>query len=240
MPKTSIPDLSGLSDDAILAMNAAAGEIGAAMHAAYRANSNVVWDFLRFEQQVLPDHHYPDDNVYDPESGSQYYYHSHRADEHGHFHCFIMHGGLPDTAKPIPDQRLDMRDPDFTDPFAHLVAISMDEFGHPQGLFTTNRWVTQEVVYPADQIIALLDQFQIDHTFPAWSTNRWLTAMVALFRPQIESLIWARESEFKRLSEKSPNGVVYEDTSHEILSFAKINVTEQVKAVTSERERRQL
>lgn len=231
-------DLSELSDATILAMHAAAGEASAAMHAAHRANSNVVWDFLRFEKEVAPERHYPDDNAFDPESGSQYYYHMHRPGEHGHFHCFIMHDGLPETAEPVPDQDLHLRDPGFTDPFAHLIAISMDEFGHPKGLFTTNRWVTQEVIYPADQIIALLDRFRIDHTFPAWSTNRWLTAMIVLFRPQIESLIRAREATFGALREAHPDRVVYEDTDNEILSFAKIDIAEHSGAVAAEHARR--
>lgn len=59
--------------------------------------------------------------VYDRDSQAQYYYHAHREGdlEHGHFHTFIR-------------------------AIAQLIAVSMDAWGQPIGLFVGNRWVTGE------------------------------------------------------------------------------------------------
>ena len=48
------------------------------------------------------------------------------------------------------------------DKISHLVAISMDKWGLPIGLFTTNRWVTAENWYEAADVVAMLDCFDID------------------------------------------------------------------------------
>ena len=41
------------------------------------------------------------------------------------------------------------------DAISHLIAISMDAWGDPIGLFATNRWVTDETWYPAEMVIAM-------------------------------------------------------------------------------------
>ena len=236
----SFVDLTSASDTELLNMRAAAADVREAMWATYRADTSVVGELLRHEETFEFHDHYPDDDARDPESGSQYYYHWHRDGEHGHFHCFIMEAGLPDHMAPIPDQRLDLRDPDFTETFSHLIAISMDDQGHPQALFTTNRWVTQDVIFPAEQIIGLLDRFSINHTFPSWATNRWLTAMIVLFRKHIEKLIRQREKEFERLAAEEPGTVIFENTDHEVLSEVSISIDEHVEAIDSECQRRGL
>ena len=90
---------------------------------------------------------------------------------------------LPDYAPPG----------DANDALSHLVAISMDKYGLPIKLFTTNRWVTGETWYRAPDVVAMLDRFEMDLAQPSWPVNRWLTAMVRLFRPQIASLLDERD-----------------------------------------------
>src|SRR5262245_4735175 len=50
--------------------------------------------------------HYPKDEVYDPASHAQYFYHVHPADrrpprEHGHFHTFLRAEGMPSGVVPL-------------------------------------------------------------------------------------------------------------------------------------------
>ena len=67
---------------------------------------------------------------------------------------------------------------------ARLVAISMSRPGFPVGLFTTNRGVTDETLYPADDVIRMMDRFQVDHTFPWLAVNRWIPATLDIDVPQ--------------------------------------------------------
>ena len=52
----------------------------------------------------------------------------------------------------------------------------------------TNRWVTAEAWYKAEDVIAMLEQFKMDHGFPSWPVNLMISEMLVLFRPQIEGL----------------------------------------------------
>jgi len=50
--------------------------------------------------------HYPEGDVYDPDSHAQYYYHAHPpqlrgGDEHGHFHTFLRPRGMPSGTMPL-------------------------------------------------------------------------------------------------------------------------------------------
>jgi hypothetical protein len=137
--------------------------------------------------------HYPPGDVYDQETHSQYYYHTHpvelRGGEHGHFHTFLRPKGMPKGVRPI----------------------SMDRAGYPTRLFTTNRWVTGEAWYDAEGVIRMLDRFEIDHARPSWPTNRWVTGMIRLFRPQIAALIHERDQGVARWAAQHPGENVYED-----------------------------
>ena len=60
------------------------------------------------------------------------------------------------TASPqAPPLKLGRRDE-----VSHLVAIALDYAGEPIRLFTTNRWVTGETWYRADDVIKMLDCFK--------------------------------------------------------------------------------
>ena len=69
----------------------------------------------------------------------------------------------------------------------------MDGYGFPASLFTTNRWVTAEAWYPAEQVIRMLDRFVVDHAFPSLPVNRWISAIFVLYRPHIEALLKKRD-----------------------------------------------
>lgn len=76
---------------------------------------------------------------------------------------------------------------------SHTIATSMNRAGYPVRLFTTNRWITADNWYAADDVVKMLDLFVMDLAWQSWPTNMWVTAMLCLFRPQIIKLIKNRD-----------------------------------------------
>jgi hypothetical protein len=72
-----------------------------------------------------------------------------------------------------------------------------------------------------DDVIRMLDRFEVDHANPSWPANRWLTAMLRLFRPQIEALILARDAALADWARTHPGKDVFEDRELEITSQAR-------------------
>lgn len=233
----SPPSLDDLDTAELRRMCEAANEIDECLRVLRKARLNVVGEVLKGQSPFVQMTHYPQGDVYDAETHSQYYYHAHREAEHGHFHCFLRAGGMPDGATPAADPETQGW-PEGDNAIAHLVAISMDRFGTPIRLFTTNRWVTAETWYPAADVTRMIDRFAVDHAHPSWPTNRWLTAMVRLFRPEIAALIEARDRVFADHAERHPDRDPWEDRALETLSEIPIGVAaqrERVLAALAER-----
>lgn len=195
-----------------------------------KTNSNVVAEVLRGQGKFYELDHYPKGDVYDSETRSQFYYHSHREKEHGHFHTFLREEGMPKDCRPIKQSKADFMN-ERDDNLSHLIAISMNQAGFPIGLFTTNRWVTADNWYVADDVIMMLDRFEMDLAWPSWPTNIWVTAMVRLFRPQIEELVRERDGAVADWRKKHPKSDVFEDRGCGITSTRKISVAAQIKRV---------
>jgi hypothetical protein len=227
-----IASLASRSTYRLKDMSAAADAVLEALRVLGKAGTNPVAQVLRHQGDFLELDHYPKGDVYDEETGSQYYYHAHRAEtgEHGHFHIFMRAGGIPTGVEPMPYTGREER-PLGSDAIAHLIAISMDRTGLPVGLFTTNRWVTGETFYAAPDVIAMLDRFEIDHAYPCLATNRWITGLLRLFRPQIEALLWQRDERIFRFQRQHPDVDVFEARSLEIMSELKIDIDEQAAHV---------
>ena len=145
--------------------------------------------------------------------------------------------GMPENCKPKQIDGFEYPEGP-NDALSHLVAFSMDEFGFCQRLFTTNRWVTGEVWYDAEDAISMLDGFVIDHAQPSWPVNRWVSGMMVLYRPQIEDLIRQRDRTVAQWLEQHPDGDVYEDRNLEVTSTEDITVVEQMRAIGDELGRR--
>ena len=197
-----------------------------------KATANVVGQCLANQGTFFEMDHYPSGDVYDDETHSQYYYHSHRPEggEHGHFHTFLRAKGMPDGVKTI-DYKGDEEVPTGDEALAHLVAIGMNQPGQPISMFSVNRWVTGETFYPADDTIAMLDHFKMDHTFPCLAVNQWITALLILFRPQIEALLIERDRVIKNWAALHIGVDVYEDRELEVTGFLNINIADQIKAI---------
>ena len=204
---------------------------------------NIVGELIKTGSAFYEWSHYPEGDVYDRNSHAQFYYHAHPKDEqrdwaeHGHFHTFLRPSGMPAGSKPFPIEGFDYPEGP-NDALSHLVAVSMDEYGFAQRLFTTNRWVTGEVWYDGETVVRMLENFIIDHAQPSWPVNRWISGMIVLYRPQIEQLVRLRDVAIREWHEKHPDRDVYEDRELEVTSTIDIRVEEQIRAITEELGRR--
>ena len=201
-----------------------------------KTEDNIVGEILKDQGTFYEWNHYPDGDIYDFETHSQYYYHAHppeeRSGEHGHFHTFLRPDGMPPGITPalVPDFKMPE---DEDDALSHLAGVSMDQKGLPIKLFTTNRWVTGEVWYTAKDVCRLLNYFNIDLAHPSWPVNRWITGMVTLFRPQIRELLYMRDVAVAAWQEKYPDDSVYEDRNLEVTSEMEVDIDGQIQAVTA-------
>jgi hypothetical protein len=224
------PDLGPLPRARRRIMLAAAREILACQRALERVDRNVVGEVLRGHGTFYENEHYPPDDVFDRETHSQYYYHTHRGleGEHGHFHTFLRLAGMPRGARPIV-YRGEEAWPAGEDVLSHLIGISMDGAGHAIGLFTANRWVTGDNWYPAPAVVRMLDRFAIDHADPSWPANRWITAMFRLFRPHMAALLHRRDEMVAMWAATHPGIDVYEDRRLELTSWMPISIAAETE-----------
>jgi hypothetical protein len=211
----------------------AAQEVRRCQRALAKAGLNVVGELLKGHDGFYEMNHYPDGDVYDRDSHAQYYYHAHREGgmEHGHFHTFIRGQGIPAELQPLSAPEASEPWPSGDEAIAHLIAVSMDAWGQPIGLFACNRWVTGETWYPAEAVKQMLPSFSIDHAHPSWPTNLWLTALLQLFRPQIEALLEHRDRVIDAWRAAHPRQDVFEDRALEITGYLPISVDAWVEAL---------
>lgn len=220
-----------------------------------RAGTAPVAALLRSAEPIKEWRHYPESDVFDPATHAQYFYHAHAAGdrdaaEHGHFHTFLRAAGIPFGIRPLVMPELAIADSSAApagplvpsaprrhdgeggDPWTHLIALSMDRSGRPRGLFTTNRWVTDETWYRAGDVAALLDRFVVGAVPPEPLINRWLTAAVGLFRPQIIELLEARDAAIMGWRRRRRGKVhVFEDRRLDITSACAIDIDDQRRCV---------
>lgn len=228
-----LPHAEQLSAAERSAQLAAAEEIRRCQQALSKAGLNVVGELLKGHDGFYEMNHYPDGDVYDRDSHAQYYYHTHRegGSEHGHFHTFIRGQGIPGALQALSAPAGSEPWPSGDEAIAHLIAVSMDAWGQPIGLFACNRWVTGETWYSADAVKQMLPTFCIDHAHPSWPTNLWLTALLQLFRPHIQALIEHRDQVVAAWQVAHPGEDVFEDRALEITGYVPISVDSWVQAL---------
>ena len=202
-----------------------------------QTGDNIVGELLPAAGTFYEFDHCPPGDIFDHESHCQYYYHAHREGEHGHFHIFMRQEGMPKDCRPARQSKAEYLAKG-KDKVCHLVAISMDSMGIPSRLFTTNRWVTAENWYPAKDVLAMLEDFEIGHAKPSWVVNRWITAMLRLFRPQIAELLKLRDAAVAKWKKEHPGEDVFEDREFMLPSMTEISVDDQIQALLNEINRR--
>ncbi len=219
----------------LLGLYDAALEAVTYLDALAKAGKNPVTKVLGDAPVVNEWAHFPPGDVIDASTCSQYYYHAHAAEErvpgeHGHFHTFLRAETPFPTLRQAAPVDATISEPDATS-VTHLIGISTDASGWPIRLFTTNRWVTDEVWYQADDVIGMLDRFDMTVGQPSYELNRWVTAIVRLFRPQIVDLIRARDEAIAQLQVAHPQGDAFEDRDLQVISQIAIDFLAQVRAI---------
>lgn len=204
----------------------------AAVASLEKGGLNLVGECLKGQGEFYELSHYPQDDVFDTDSKSQYYFHTHRGlnGEYGHFHTFLRAAGMPASVQPVKNVGKEPW-PSGENALSHLVCISMDQNGLPIGLFTTNRWVTGETWYRAEDVASMIDLFQVDHAFPNLAVNQWITAMFRLFKSEIVELLQSRDEVIGAWQAKHPERDVFEDRELEIASYKAIDVERKVIAI---------
>jgi hypothetical protein len=220
--------LEHLSEEALQASADAAHEIKTCRRVLAKTGDTVLTELLRGAGTPVEWRHYPPGDVYDAEHHAQYYYHCHpaeerRAGEHGHFHTFLRPFGMPAGVKPASTGFPVGMPPGENDALSHLIGLSVNGSGEVTRLFTTNRWVTGETWYAAEDVIAMLDCFIVDHARPSWPLNRWITAVLRLFRPMIVDLLVRRDMVLKGRAASAPTLDPYEDRGLEIPSEIEVD-----------------
>ena len=227
--------LRRIGRDELLAIYSAAADVTESIAALADAGKNPVTEVLGGADVVEEWVHFPPGDVIDTATQSQYYYHAHVAaervaNEHGHFHTFVRAQKLDPTL--VPAALSANAKPD--DPASwvmHLVGISTDASGRLIRLFTTNRWVTDEVWYGGDDVIGMIDYFDMTGNTPSFALNRWVSGVIGMFRPQIADLVRARDVAVARHKAAHPGRDVFEDRDLQVTSEIPIDFLAQVRAI---------
>lgn len=240
-------DVLRVSRGDIEQMTSAAAVIHDCRRELSQRNTNLLSELLAGSTAFTEWRHYPEGEAYDPNSHSQFFFHAHpgklqTATERGHFHTFLRAEGMPIGVAPlllpefaVPDvPTLPPQAPPLKrgtrDEVSHLIAIAVDVRGEPVRLFTTNRWVTGETWYPGGDVVQMLDRFEIAEHDPAGVANRWISAMLRLFRPQISSLLHARDQNVMSWRRRHRTQV-FEDPLLEVTSSLDIDLDAQLAFV---------
>lgn len=146
--------------------------------------------------------HYPPGDLVDPGSGTQCFYHCHRdGDEHGHLHLF---------RRRKPRQ-----------PLTHLIGVSLDGRGLPLGLFTVNRWVSEDRWRPAAESLRLLEGISLGGAACDPHLSGWLVHFLRFYRPTLETVLEQRD---QRLHQGATNRrAALEARDLEIPSYAPLD-----------------
>ncbi|MEP5938607.1 MAG: hypothetical protein ABJ239_09795 [Erythrobacter sp.] len=178
--------------------------------------------------------HYPKGDARSATTKARWYYHVHATgsreeDEHGHFHLFLHRTQMADDAeiKVMPPQGEDAKAH-----VTHIIGLSIATSGIPRSWFATNRYVTNEFLYSADDMIAHLDLYNVDDTKEDDLVNRFVTAMVALYREEIADLLRQRDAAQARLIDEHGPEKAYEKASGvEVLASIPIDLDEKISTL---------
>jgi hypothetical protein len=129
--------------------------------------------------------HYPNNDMSDVKTGYEFYYHAHSADEmsngeHGHFHLFKRN----------------------RNGFFHLIGIALNQKGLPVRIFTTNQWVTGELMVDSKLVVSALKMFAVAAKGRMAPVSNWLSAFTQLFYGDMEKLIVERDLKIAVLSQQ--------------------------------------
>lgn len=172
--------------------------------------------------------HYPENDVRDNASASQYYFHAHAGnkrpfEEHGHFHVFV-HADTLGLAR---------SNPKYPPAPAHIVAISMDAQGMPTGFFVTNRWVTKGPWLRYAACEKGLAAFAIKGRRGERDINVFLRSLLTLYHGHILALLQQRDAIMQTLCAARDRRSVFADTGIDVLCYLPIHLSDDIAALES-------
>jgi hypothetical protein len=183
------------------------------------------------DRQFVVWSHYPPDDAIDRESGARWFYHAHPpgergAGEHGHFHLFFDKARM-DTRGAAP-LAAPLGGASSGADVVHIAAIAIATNGIPSELITVNRWVTDEWLYPAGEVMAELDAFDLSAATGDPLVNTWLTTALRFYRPEIAAALVARD---QAIADWPDGAAGFEDRAREVLSRTSIDINDAVRAL---------
>lgn len=188
-----------------------------------RVGKSVISEVVPENEPFIVREHYPYSEVFDDETRSLYFYHSHRPGEHGHFHLFYCDQDKIQNYKPLFAKAHKAYS-------VHLLAISIHPDGTPLGFFTTNQWITpKEWWYDYKAVQELVGSFEITHAYPSFPTNQWMNHMLRLFKPQIDDLLEERDLALEKTGLPLEKALMHKKL--DVLSFVPIDVETQLEVI---------
>ncbi|MDZ4307032.1 DUF6969 family protein [Allopontixanthobacter sp.] len=175
--------------------------------------------------------HYPDDDARDARTRSRWYYHVHAPGdrdpaEHGHFHLFLHRTQMDDGSLPVAAPAEGEEALAFV---THIAGLAIDHHGIPVNWFATNRWVTNEFMYPAPVMIDHLDRYDVDQTEEDKTVNRFLTAMVALYRQEIGDMLLERDRRIAGLTSAGADPEDIFEVGNDVLAICPIDLDAKIE-----------
>lgn len=180
----------------------------------------------RYDIPIDEARHFPEDDVFDPVTGSQYFLHRHAvgsAPPAVHLHFFqrwrpaelqLQGGGTITT---------------------HLAGLELNALAEPVAWFVVNQWVVGDYWQPADDTVRLFRDWRIEAPQEGRGKeipdicHQWLEAYLKLsLSAIIYPLLRERDSRLDRLVDSYPGTNVLESKSHEVLGYHRINFKSQL------------
>lgn len=172
--------------------------------------------------------HFPEDDVFDSGTGSQYFLHRHAAGNAlASVHIHFYQRWTPAELQLQGSETIT----------THLAALELNALGKPEAWFVVNQWVVGDYWQPADETVQLFRDWKITNPDEGRGEDvpeichRWLAAYLRLnLSATIYPLLRERDALLDRLVDSHPGTNVLEDKSHEVLGYQGIDFHAQLRA----------
>jgi len=170
---------------------------------------------------------FPEDDVFDKVTGSQYFLHRHATGNipaSVHLHFF---------QRWIPSELQLQESETIT---THLAGLELNALGEPQAWFVVNQWVVGDYWQPADDTVGLFSTWKINDPDEGRGKDvpeichRWLETYVKLsLLTTIYPLLRKRDALLDQLVDSHPGTNVLEARSHEVLGYQRVDFPSQLE-----------
>ena len=168
---------------------------------------------------------FPQGELHFQGSGWRGFYHCHDApgkdgQEHGHFHLFVQ------TSKSQGNKQT----------WSHLAGLSMDYEGQPIKWFTVNRWVTDGIWLPAEELKYFLDSVSPHQCHSL--CEQWLLCMVSLYTDNLKQLLEERDRQLIQINADTTLADSLLDRDIYMLSCQPVDLEQILRSIFNETEYR--